>query len=446
MTIQEEYKKKLLTPDQAAGLVKDNNWLDFCWANGFPHTMDCAIAKRKHELHNINVRGSVLTSVPEILKDDDACKTFTWNSLHMGSLERKLAKEGNAFYIPLRYSELPKYYREMPNEPNIAFFVAPPIDENGYFSFGTNPSHLTEVCNNADLVIVEVNTNMPYTTGNKDHNIHISDVNYIVESDNYPIPTIDAPTATEIDTMIAKLVLAEIPNGSCLQLGIGGMPNTLENLILQSDLKDLGVHSEMYVDAFIDLTESGQINGSQKSIDKGLQTFTFALGSQKMYDFMDHNPTMNACSVDYINDARVISQIDNFMSINSCINLDLFGQVNSETDGITQISGAGGQLDFVLGAYLSNGGKSFICCSSTFTDKEGNLHSRIMPTLTPGSIVTTGRTNTHYLATEYGLVNVKGLSTWERAEAIISIVHPHFREELIAHAESMRIWRKSNKK
>ena len=164
-----------------------------------------------------------------------------------------------------------------------------------------------------------------------------------------------------------------------------------------------------------------------------------------MYDYMDDNPELMSAPVDYTNDIRSISAIDNFISINNAVDLDLFGQVNAETAGIKHISGAGGQLDFVLGAYLSNGGKSFICCSSTFKTKDGQLKSRILPTLNPGSVVTDTRANIHYLVTEYGKVNLKGLSTWQKAEAIISVAHPDFRDELIKEAEKMHIWRRSNK-
>ena len=223
------------------------------------------------------------------------------------------------------------------------------------------------------------------------------------------------------------------------------MPNAVGSLIAESDLKDLGVHTEMYVDAFVDIAKSGKINGSKKQIDRFRQTYAFGAGTKKMYDYMDDNPELMSAPVDYTNDIRSISAIDNFISINNAVDLDLFGQVNAETAGIKHISGAGGQLDFVLGAYLSNGGKSFICCSSTFKTKDGQLKSRILPTLNPGSVVTDTRANIHYLVTEYGKVNLKGLSTWQKAEAIISVAHPDFRDELIKEAEKMHIWRRSNK-
>ena len=204
--------------------------------------------------------------------------------------------------------------------------------------------------------------------------------------------------------------------------------------------------AQEFVDAFVDIAEAGIITGRCKNIDKNRQAFAFGAGTKKMYDFLDDNPQCMSVPVNYTNDIRTISALDNYVSINNCVDLDLYGQINSESAGFRQISGAGGQLDFVLGAYLSKGGKSFICCSSTMTDKKtGELKSRIVPTLSTGSIVTDTRANIHYLVTEYGKVNLKGLSTWKKAEKIISVAHPQFRDELIKEAEKMKIWRRTNK-
>ena len=191
---------------------------------------------------------------------------------------------------------------------------------------------------------------------------------------------------------------------------------------------------------------AGKITGAHKGIDKGRQVYAFGAGTKKLYDYLNNNPECMSAPVDYTNDIRSISALDNFMSINNAVDVDLFGQVNAESAGVKHISGAGGQLDFVLGAYLSKGGKSFICCSSTFKTKDGQLKSRILPTLNQGSIVTDTRANIHYLVTEYGKVNLKGLSTWEKCAAIISVAHPDFRDQLIADAEKMNIWRRSNKR
>ena len=427
-------------------MVQSGNWVDYGWCTATPYALDKALAARAEELHDVKLRGGILLRVPEIFKAPDAARHFTWNSWHMSGIERKLVKDGLVFYSPIRYSELPRYYREniVPND--VAMFQVAPMDAHGYFNFGPNASHMAAVCEKSKIIIVEVNNNLPRCLGGMQEGIHISQVDMIVTGGNPPIAEMGAGGApTEVDQAVAKLIVEEIPNGACLQLGIGGMPNTVGSMIADSDLKNLGVHTEMYVDAFVDIALAGKINGSQKSIDRFRQTFAFGAGTKKMYDYLNDNPELMSVPVDYTNDVRSIAALDNFISINNAVNLDLFGQVNAESAGTKPISGAGGQLDFVLGAYLSKGGKSFICCSSTFTTKDGELKSRILPTLDPGSIVTDTRANIHYLVTEYGKVNLKGLSTWEKAEAIISVAHPNFREQLIAEAEKMHIWRRSNR-
>ena len=451
MTFEEQYQKKLTTPEEAVKTVRSGDWIDYAWTATTPSALDHALAQRADELYDVNVRGGILLSEPEIFQVENAKEHFTFNSWHMGGIERKAIKAGIAFYAPIRYSELPRYYYDLPEScrPHVAMLQVSPMDADGYFSFGPCPSHMKAVCDVSDIVIIEVNQNCPYAYGDPETSrIHISKVDMIVENDNHKMKVLggaDAPM-TPVDKAVAELILAEIPNGACLQLGIGGMPNAVGKLIAESDLKDLGVHTEMYVDAYVALSKAGKITGRKKAVMPGKQVYAFAAGSSELYDFIDNNPECYGASVGWVNDARTIAQIDNFMSINNAVNLDLFGQVNAESAGVKHISGAGGQLDFVMGAYLSKGGKSFICCSSTFKDKNGNLQSRILPTLDNGSIVTDTRANTNYIVTEYGIVNLKGMSSWQRAEALISVAHPEFRDQLIKDAEKMNIWRASNKR
>ncbi len=441
------YQEKLVSAEKAASVIKSGDWVDYGWTTATPIAVDKEIAKRLPELTDVNFRGGILMWVPEIFKIENPAEHMTWNSWHMGGIERKAIAQGFSYYAPIRYSELPRYYRESQNKPDVAVFQVSPMDEHGFFNFGPNASHMAAVCETSKVVIVEVNENMPVCFGGTEEGVHISHVDMIVEGDNPAIAEMGgAAAASDVDEAVAKLILEEIPDGACLQLGIGGMPNAVGALIAKSDLKDLGVHTEMYVDAFVDIANAGKITGARKNIDKGRQVYAFGAGTKKLYDYLNKNPECMSAPVDYTNDVRTISALDNFMSINNAVDLDLFGQVNAESAGIKHISGAGGQLDFVLGAYLSKGGKSFICCSSTFKKKDGTLESRIVPTLAPGSIVTDTRANIHYLVTEYGKVNLKGLSTWQKTEAIISVAHPQFRDQLIAEAEKMHIWRASNKR
>lgn len=446
MGFSQEYQSKLVTADEAVKVVQSGDWVDYGWCTGTPDVLDQALARRTDELRDVKVRGGILLKPLAIFEREDAGEHFCWNSWHMGGLERKLIARGCAYYSPIRYSELPRYYRESIHPNDVAMFVVAPMDKHGYFNFGPNASHLMAVCETAKHIIVEVNENMPRCLGGKEEGIHISQVDAIVEGNNPAIGELGGGgAATDVDKAVAKLIVDEIPNGACLQLGIGGMPNAVGSLIAESDLKDLGVHTEMYVDAFVDIARAGKINGAKKNIDRFRQTYAFGAGTKKMYDYLDENPELMSAPVDYTNDVRTIAQLDNFISINNAVDFDLFGQINAESAGTKHISGAGGQLDFVLGAYLSKGGKSIVCCSSTFTRKDGTLESRIQPTLAQGSIITDTRANTHYLVTEYGKVCLKGLSAWERTEKIISIAHPDFRDWLIEEADKMHIWRRSNK-
>ena len=446
MDYQQMYQNKLTTAASAANVIQSGDWVDYGWGVNTPVAVDKEVAKRLPSLENVNFRGGILMWVPEIFQIEDPAAHMTWNSWHMGGIERKAVAQGFSFYSPIRYSELPRYYRDLSCPSRVAIFQVSPMDEHGYFSFGPSASHLAACCERAEVIIVEVNENMPRCLGGFENGIHISKVDMVVEGDNPPIGEMGGgAAATDVDQAVAKLIVEEIPDGACLQLGIGGMPNAVGTMIAESDLKDLGVHTEMYVDAFVDIAKAGKITGAKKNIDRYRQTYAFGAGTKKMYDYLNDNPECMSAPVDYTNDIRSISALDNFISINNTVDIDLYGQVNAESAGIRNISGAGGQLDFVLGAYLSKGGKSFICCSSTFTNKQGEKVSRIRPTLANGSIVTDTRANIHYFVTEYGKVNLKGLSTWQKAEAIISVAHPDFRDELIKEAESMHIWRRSNK-
>jgi acyl-CoA hydrolase len=268
-------------------------------------------------------------------------------------------------------------------------------------------------------------------------------VDYIVEGGHLGLPILPAAIPREVDRQIAQLILPEITDGSCIQLGIGGMPQALGKMIAESDLRDLGIHSEMLADSFVDMVEAGRVTNRCKQLDRGRIVYTFAVGTQRLYDFINDNTQIAGYPVDYTNHPLVASQNERLISINSALEIDLAGQVCSETAGTAMISGSGGQLDFVESAYYSKNGKSFICLPSTYSDKQGQIHSRIKPLMTYGSVITDTRATVQYVVTEYGKVNLKGLSTWQRTEALISIAHPYFRDELIREAEKLKIWRHS---
>ena len=276
--------------------------------------------------------------------------------------------------------------------------------------------------------------------------IHISDVDIIVEGEHHPMVEIKSPPPSPEEVAIADFIAPEIPDRAVLQLGVGGMPNILGEHLAKSDIQDLGCHSELITDAFYNLYEQGKLTNRRKEVYNGRSIFGICAGSQSLYDWLNDNPECCGDMVSHVNDPAVIGQLSDVIAINGCVSADLYGQVCSESVGTRQISGTGGQIDFVEGAYKSPGGKAFLCMNSAYKDKDGNLHSNIKPYFSAGDIVTTPRSMTHYIVTDQGKVNLAGRNTWERAELMISIAHPAFREELIKAAEQQGIWKLSNKR
>jgi len=443
--IAEEYKNKLITADQAAAMVENNSRIHYGLGCGCVVDIDEALARRADELKGIEVCSTV-TIRKEPFKLYTATKSneqVRFASAHFSGNDRKMAKDGRCWYIPMLFNELPHYWAINGNEVDIAFLQVTPMDRFGNFNLGPQVSDIWGVLKGAKKVIVEVNENMPIAHGYQTQ-LNIADVDFIVEGSNTPLAELPTKGASEIDKQIAGHVVPLIQNNSTLQLGIGGLPNCIGTMLAESDIQNINAHTEMFVDAYVELYNAGKLTGDKPS-DRDKILYTFAGGTKKLYDFIDNNPMCCSAPVNYVNNVNVIAGIDNFISVNSCIQLDLYGQVCSESAGYQQISGTGGQLDFVMGAFLSKGGKSFICTPSTRTLKDGSKESLIMPTLAPGSIVTTPRMATNYIVTEYGAANLKGKSTWQRAEALINIAHPDFREDLIKDAEKMGIWTNSSK-
>lgn len=444
MNFAEEYKRKLRTPEEAVKLVKDGDWVDYSVGIGFPVLLDAALAKRKDELRDIKIRGSLAMQPIQAVEQDRERRTFTYNSWHCSGYERKLCDEGLCNYIPMIFRNMASYYRRYLTV-NVAMISVAPMDSKGFFNFSMVNCTTRAILDAADLIILEVNEHMPHVYGGQEDCIHISEVDVVVEGAHKPLAQLSIPPATEIDEKIASLLLPHIPDGATIQLGIGGMPNSVGRLMAESDLKDLGMHTELLSDGFVDLYETGKLTNSRKTLHRGKGVFGIALGSQRLYDWVGENQGLLSFPMDYVNQPSVMAQMENMISINNCIAIDLYGQVSSESAGTRHISGTGGQLDFSTGAYDAPGGKGFICMTSSYRDKAGNLKSRILPKFTQGDIITTPRTQAFYIVTEYGIVNLAGRSTWERAELLISLAHPDFRDELIAAADKQKIWRNSNR-
>jgi acyl-CoA hydrolase len=331
-------------------------------------------------------------------------------------------------------------------EIDVAFIPVAPMDNHGFFNLGTSNSHTLFSIKKAKKVILEVNTSIPVCCGGSHEAVHISEADYIVESITNP-PLLELPSIpiSDVDRKIASIIMEQMEDGVCLQLGIGAMPNSVGAMIAESDLKDLGVHTEMLVDSYVDMYNAGRITGANKALDRYKMAYTFAMGTKKLYQFIHNNRVCASYPVSYINKPYNIGQNDKVFAINNALEVDLYSQVASESTGFRQISGTGGQFDFIFGAFQSKGGKGFLCLSSTTKLKDGRIVSRIRPTFSPGTIVTVPRSLVSYIVTEYGIVNMKAKSTWQRAEALISIAHPMFRDGLIKEAEKMNIWRRTNK-
>ena len=446
MDFKQEYEKKLISVEEAAGLVKDGDWVDIAWCALTPKAFDEALAKRVDELHDVKIRGGVVPYQLAIGEADQTGEHFIYHSWHSSGTERALInkRDHSAYFIPIKYSEIGRYINENAEKASLAVMQVSPMDKHGNFNFGLSASHAWEIFNNAEKVVLEVNENVPVAYGGYLNYINIKDVDYVYEA-NYDMLTLGKANFGEEELKVAENVVGLLRDGDCLQIGIGGLPNAIGSEIAKSDLKDLGVHTEMYVDAFVEMAKAGRISGMKKNRDVGRQTYAFAAGSQELYDYIDHNEELMAVPVGYANDVDVIASLDNFVSINTAMQVDLWGQISSETVGTRHISGAGGALDFLLGAYRSKGGRSIVALKSSRVDKEGNRVSNIVPTFKPGTQATAVRSNTHYIATEQGIKNFKGLSTWQATEALINLAHPDNRDELIKEADELGIWRNSNK-
>ncbi|MCX5829055.1 MAG: butyryl-CoA:acetate CoA-transferase [Deltaproteobacteria bacterium] len=445
MSYAEEYQKKLVTPEEAVKIVKSDDWIDYGFGHTKPIALDKALAARKNELKNINIRHCLTLSANACIESDPEGDVFTYQDWHFSGYARKLHDRGRCYYHPMIFRNQPLFYRKSIKCVDVAMLRVTKMNKDGFFSLHNSNAAVRATLDVSRKIILEVNPLLPWALGGRDEVVHISEVDYVTEFES-KVEVIPPTPPTETDKMIASHIVPMIPDGACIQLGIGGLPNYVGETLAKSDIKDLGCHSEMLVDAHYQMHAAGKLTNRKKRVDKNKSAFAFAAGSQFLYDWIDNNPSLASYPVSYTNDPHVIAQHDNMISVNACLEVDLFGQVSSESSGPRHISGTGGQLDFATGAYMSDGGMSFICCYSSYKDKKtGEMKSRIVPMLPQGTIVTVPRTQVHMIVTECGVADLAGKSTWQRAEALINIAHPDLRDELVRNAEKMNIWRKSAK-
>lgn len=431
----QRYRDKLRTADEAVALIPNGSRAVQGMAIGEPPALLEAVANRARagDLTDITLTTLLpMAASARTIFAPDVAHAIHWESLFAGGADRGLIESGQAALTPVFFHQVPRLVREYMNI-NIALVCVSRVDRHGYMSLGVSVDLNKAAIEAADIVIAEVNPQMPRVHG--DSWVHVDDVDAIVEHDT-PLLELPTPAPRAEDGAMGRIIAEMIPDGACIQLGIGGVPNAVAKSL--SNHRDLGIHTEMFVDSMVDLIESGVANGSKKTFHHRKAIYSFAAGSQRMYDFLDDNPYVEAHPVSYTNFPPNIARNDDMISVNSTIEVDLTGQCCSESIGSRQFSGTGGQHDYARGAFDSKGGKSIIAFYST---AKGGEVSRVVPTLTPGAIVTTPRNEVHWLVSEYGAANLKGRTTHERAEAIIGLAHPKFREELTAEAKRLRYLR-----
>ena len=430
------YQAKFVTPEIAAQAVKSGDWVDYGFGAGFPELMDRALAARKGEVKDVKIRGGlVIRPCIEVVECDPEQESFHYYSWHIGDYERKLQSRGLVSFMPVALRLMPELYRSHIRVDVACVPVSKP-DADGYCSLGISNYTWRVIFENAKTVIFEINEHYPTLFGVDGSNrVHLSEADYVVEGEHEPLPTRSYKEASEVDKKIAELVVAEIPDGAVLSLGVGGVPFTVASMIANSDLKDLGCHTGTISDAFLTLYKAGKLTNARKEFDTGRSTWNLAMGSNELYDWLRENPDLfHPGDLDYVHDPARIGTMKNVISINGGVQLDLMGQENAESAGTRQLSGIGGQMDFLEGAFRSKGGKGFICINSSRVTKDGERKSNILPFIPGGATVSAPRTMIQYVATEYGVAKLSGLSLRERAEAMIAIAHPDFREELSKYA------------
>lgn len=442
-SIQEMYREKKMTAEQALSLIKDGDYMFSAQAAGEP----AAILSKLQYLKETGVKDTTInTCLPlqyyDAFKDPEMKGIMSHNGWFFSAGLRDAHKKKLVSCIPQSSTSILRKMLsrlEVENRRPVVLATVSPMDEHGYMSLSISAIYERDLINYGALTIVEVNPNFPRTFG--DTQVHISEVDALVESDR-PIPLSTVTPYTDVDAAIGKYVASLVEDGSTIQLGIGNIPNAVAAEL--KGKKHLGIHTEMFTETMVDLIECGAVDNSCKGLLNGYSVCSFTMGSQRLYDYINNNPAVLFKSCTFTNDPYTIGKNNKFVSVNASLEIDLTGQCASETVGYDQWSGTGGQSETVQGAQMSPGGKSIIAMHSTYSTKDENgkevLHSKIVPFLHEGAAVTTSRNDTDYVVTEYGIAWLRGANVVQRAEALISIAHPDFREGLREQAEKYGIW------
>jgi 4-hydroxybutyrate CoA-transferase len=427
------YEQKLMTGEEAIDrYVKNNDTIGFGAQVIASVPMNALFDKVKAgKLKGITLVGDLLVDPLPLDDPDITPEKLRYNSVFFGKYERKGYAQGNVAFIPTQFNNYTKIIQKI--RPRVAILPFAPPDEQGYANIGPinadlNPA-VIECC---EVLIGQMNKNMPAACGHESLKVHVSRFDAIIEFDQ-PIPEFPTGEITDIDRKVASYIIDMIPDGATIQLGLGGMANAIGYGL--KDKKHLGVHTEMFTESMAYLTKIGVIDNSRKTFMPGVSVAGFVLGSKELYEFCNMNEGTYFGPFSFVNNVVNIMKNDNMISINNALEVDLYGQVSSEGFGFRHYSGTGGQVDYVRGALMSKGGKSFIALPSTYTDKAGNVHSRIVLNFSPGTPVTTLRSDVQYVVTEYGCVDLFGEDLVTRAKRLISIAHPQFRDELMFQAK-----------
>ena len=422
MTWQEIYQSKLTTAEEAIKLIHDGDKIVTGFACGEPIHIEKTLAAHYKEYKNLEII-NMLTLVESPWAMQEFKGHIKLNTLFASKSTRASVNSGDSEFTTSHFYEIPDIIENYIC-PRVSIVMVSPPDEHGYVSFGTTVDYTKGTTDYCKVVIAQVNKHMPRTFGNSIK--HVRDFTCFVEYDE-PLPEVVGGELSEVDLEIGRYCASLINDGDCLQLGIGGIPNAV--CLQLTDKKDLGLHSELVGDGVVPLLESGVINNKKKQTNVGRTVLGAAFGSRILCDYINNNPSVELHPIDYVNNPIEIAKNDNMVSINSCLQIDLLGQVVSDTIGLSQFSAVGGQVDFVRGATMSKGGRSIIAMPATA--KHGTV-SRIVPIITEGSAVTTPRNDVNYVVTEYGIAQLKGKTLKERAKALIRIAHPSFRPYLMA--------------